>query len=171
MCSLTAALALKRPRKDGQAQVDRRGVERVDRFLQIHAKGIVGVELASHADQALGKVRVDTPIPNLVRIRQSAARDPAANPHVIQLLAMRTQARFDIAKTFPIGQLRKRQTQKLLETREAFDLVLATIAGDTTTKRCQRQVLGQLGENQLACVHERVPRKMTSQAHRSRFLS
>jgi hypothetical protein len=33
------------------------------------------------------------------------------------------------------------------------------LAGDTTTKRCQRQVLGQLGENQLACVHERVPQK------------
>jgi len=145
--------AKRRPRKDRQAQVDRGGVERVDGFLQIHAKRIVGVELAGHADQALREVRVDPPIPDLVRIRQSAARYAAANPHVIELFAMRAQTSFDIAKTFPIGQLRKRKAQKLLEASEAFDLVLPAISGDTTTKRRQRQVLGQLGENQLACVH------------------
>jgi hypothetical protein len=161
----------RRPGKDRQTQVDRRGVERVHRLFQIDTKGIVGVELASHADQSLREVGIDTPIPNFVRIRQSAARDAAANPHVIKLLAMRAQARFDIAKTFSIRQLRKSQAQKLLEACEAFDLVLPVVAGDTTTKRRQRQVLGQLRENQLACVHERVPRKMISQAHRSCFLS
>lgn len=160
-----------RPRKHRQTQVARRGVERVHRLFQIDAKGIVGVELARHADQSLREVCVDTPIPNFVRIRQGAARDAAANPHVIKLLAMRPQACFDIAKAFPISQLRKRQTQKLLEAREALDLVLPAIAGHAATKRRQRQVLGQLSENQLACVHERVPRKMTSPAHRSRFLS
>jgi hypothetical protein len=161
----------RRPWKDRQTQVDRRGVERVHRLFQIDAKGIVGVELASHGDQSLGEVCVDTPIPNFVRIRQSAARDAAANPHVIKLLAMRTQACFDIAKTFPISQPRKRQTQKLLEACEALDLVLPAVAGHAATKRRQRQVLGQLSENQLPCVHDRDPRKMTSQAHGSRFLS
>ena len=160
----------RRPRKD-QTQIDRRRVERVHGLLQIHAKRIRGVKLACHADQALGEVRVDAPIANFVRIRQRAARDQAANAHVIQLLAMRPQARFDVAQTFPISQLRKRQAKKLLEAREALDLVFPVVAGDTTAKRRQRQVLGQLSENQLACVHGRDLRKMTSQTHRSRFLS
>src|ERR1700722_15471914 len=72
---------------------------------------------------------------------------------------MRVQAGFDITQTFAVSQLRKGQTQKLLETREALGLVLAVVAGDTASKRRQRQVLGQLGENELSFVHVNDPQK------------
>ena len=84
---------------------------------------------------------------------------------------MRMQARFDIAQIFAVNQLGKGQTQKRLQTREAVELVLPVIEGDTTTKRRQRQELGQLGENELSGVHVSDPRQMTSQAHNCRRIS
>ena len=44
---------------------------------------------------------------------------------LIKLVALRSQARFYIAQAFPVSQLSKRQAQKLLETGEILDLVLA----------------------------------------------
>ena len=99
----------------------------IQRLLQ--AKSILGVQLASHADQALSEVCVDTPVSRFVRIRQRTARDATVNIHMVQFLAMRTQARFDIAQAFPVSQLRKGQSQKLLETREGLDLVLPRRSG------------------------------------------
>jgi hypothetical protein len=130
------------PRKDRQAQVDGRGVQRVDRFLQIDAKGLVDIELARHDDQALREVGVDAPVAHLVRIGQRAAGNAAANAHVVELVALRSQARLDIAQALSVCQLSKRQAQKLFETREVLDLVLARIERHTPAKRGQRQMLG-----------------------------
>jgi hypothetical protein len=147
-----------------QAKIDGRGVQRVDRFLQVYAKGFVEIELARYADQALREVGIDPPIAHFVGIRQRAAGDAASNAHVVQLLALRPQARLDVAQTLAVGQLGERQAQKLLEAAEALDLVLAPVRRHTPAKCRQRQMLGQLCKNQLACMHERYPRKWSSQA-------
>jgi len=82
---------------------------------------------------------------------------------VIKLVALRSQARFYIAQAFPVSQLSKRQAQKLLETGEILDLVLARIKRHTPAKCGQRQMLGQLCKNQLAYTHKQYPRKWPSQ--------
>jgi hypothetical protein len=46
-------------------------------------------------------------------------------------------------------------SRRLPEARETLDLVFSVVAADTATKRRQRQVLRQLRENQLACLHVR----------------
>jgi hypothetical protein len=48
--------------------------------------------------------------------------------------------------------LREGQAEKLLETREALDLVLAAVRTDAATKRRKRKMARQLCENQLARV-------------------
>ena len=40
------------PRKDTQAEVDRRGIECVDRLFQLDRKAVVGVKLPGRVDQA-----------------------------------------------------------------------------------------------------------------------
>jgi hypothetical protein len=56
------------------------------------------------------------------------------------------QARFDVAQTLAIGQLRERHRQILIEARERFDLVLAVVTRHTATKRRKRQVSHDLCE-------------------------
>jgi hypothetical protein len=60
----------RRPAKDRQTQIDRRRVERVNRFGQVHAEGFLGIQAACDADQALGKARVDTPIAGRIGVGQ-----------------------------------------------------------------------------------------------------
>ena len=56
------------PGKNAQAQVDSRGVECVDRMLQLHGKAVAGVELSGSLDQAHREIHVDATIPLLVGI-------------------------------------------------------------------------------------------------------
>ena len=107
----------------------------------------------------LREVGVDAPVAHFVGVGQRAARNAAANAHVIELVALRAQARFDVAQALAVGQLGERHAQKLIEAGEALDLVLAAIRRHTTAKCRQRQMLRDLREHQLAYVHVRHPRK------------
>ena len=111
-----------RPRKQRQAQVDGRGVERVDGVLQVDAEGLVDIQRSRDADQALGEVGVDAPVAHVVGIGQRIARHRGANAQVVELGALRAQAGFDVAQTLAIGQLRERHAQELIQTRERLTL-------------------------------------------------
>ena len=60
--------AKRRPGKHGQAQVDGRGIEGVDRVRQFHAKRVRRIEFSRLGDQSLGKVGVDAPVAPFVGI-------------------------------------------------------------------------------------------------------
>ena len=141
--------AKRRPGKDRETKIDCRGVQRVDRLVQIHAKRLVDIQLPSHRNQTLRERSIDTPIAYLVRIRERASRNPTSYSHVIELVALRPQASLDVAKTLAVGELREGQAEKLLETGEALDLVLAAVRGDAATKRRERQMARQLCENRV----------------------
>ena len=132
--------AKRRPGKDRKTKIDRRGVERVDGLVQIHAERLVDIQLPSHRNQALRERCIDTPVAHLVRICERAARNPTSYPHVIALVALRPQARLDVAKTLAVGELREGQAEKLLQAREALDLVLAAVRGHAATKRREWQM-------------------------------
>ena len=61
-----------RPRKQHQAQIDGRGIQCVDGFLQIHAEGLVGVEPTGDSDQMLRELRIDSPVARFVGIGEHA---------------------------------------------------------------------------------------------------
>ncbi len=48
-----------RPRRYRQTQIDSRGIERVDGFLQIDAEGLLRIQRPGDADQALGKIGIE----------------------------------------------------------------------------------------------------------------
>jgi hypothetical protein len=63
--------ALRRgPRKQGQTQIDQRGVQCIDGFVQLHRERLVGIESARNLDQALSELGVDTPIARSIGMRQ-----------------------------------------------------------------------------------------------------
>src|ERR1700688_590186 len=57
-------------RKYRQTQIDRRGVQRVDGFLEIDTEGLLRIQRSGDADQALGKIGIDVPVAHSVGIGQ-----------------------------------------------------------------------------------------------------
>jgi hypothetical protein len=71
------------PGKNGQAQIDRRCIQGVNRVLKFHCQRFLLVEFPGDAYQMMGKIGVDAPVPRFVRFRQGAAGNFAADAHVI----------------------------------------------------------------------------------------
>ena len=90
------------PGKQRQAQIDRRGIQRVDGILQVHAEGLVHIELARDPDQVLRELGIDAPVARFVRIGQGAAGHRCADPQVVELGALSTQAGGDVAQALAI---------------------------------------------------------------------
>jgi hypothetical protein len=60
----------------------------------------------------------------------------------------------DVAQTFPPRQLCERKTAKLIEARETLDLALTVIAIHAATERRQRQMIHDLGKDELTLRHD-----------------
>ena len=148
-------LAKAGPGKQRERQVDRRGVERIGRVRQFHRKAVVRIEFARHVDEAQREVAIDAPVARLVGIGERASGDVATDAEVVELGRMGAQAGFDIAQTLPERQLREGHGQELIEMGERQRWVFARIPGHAASKRVQRQMIHQLGEHQLACIHWR----------------
>ncbi len=72
------------PRVSQQTQIDRLGVEGVDRRIQFDRQRILGIQGACHGDQMLRKVGVDLQMPCGVGIGRRVARNGlAAQAHVV----------------------------------------------------------------------------------------
>src|SRR5450631_2143787 len=125
------------------------------------AKGFVDIQLASDADQALREVGVDAPVARGVRIGQRIARDLTADTHVVELLGLRAQTRFDVPQALAKRQLRKRHAQKLILTGEALDLVVAPIARYASRQGLLRKVFHELRKYQFPRMHQ-IPRSFGS---------
>jgi hypothetical protein len=73
---------------------------------------------------------------------------------VIKSIAHRTQTGLDVAKAFPESQLSEGHTQKLIETGEAFDLVIAPVSVDAFPEFVKGQEIHELGENRCGSIHQ-----------------
>ena len=69
------------------------------------------------------------------------------------MLALHAQIDLDIAQRLARGQLSKRQSQELIETREVFDFVLRAPGLDHTAECLQRQISHDLRKDELTRVH------------------
>jgi hypothetical protein len=128
----------------------------------------LGIKPPRDGDQALSEVAVNAPVACGVGIGQGVARDQvAAQAHVIELGGLGAKARFDVAQTLSVSQLREGHAQVLVEAGEALDLVFACVTRDTAPQRGQRQMLHQLCEHELALVHRCSLRRSSSQGRRS----
>lgn len=141
-----------RPRKNRQAQIDRRRVEDAYGLFQLHGERFVSMKGASLGDERAGEAGVDAPVALLVGTGQRVARNVAPKAHVIKLFLMRVQAGFDVAQTFAIRELRKSQTKELIEARKTLDFVVALVALHAMTKLGQGQQVHQLSKNRPATV-------------------
>jgi hypothetical protein len=96
-------------------------------LIQFDPKGVVGIEATRLADENLGKVGIDAPIPDLIGMSQSVAGDIAAKTHMIEFSLSRTETGFDVSEALPISELSKRHAEKLVPARKVFDFVVAMV--------------------------------------------
>ena len=122
-------------------------------MVEIDAERFVGVQRARGGDQGMGECRENTPIPILVGIGQGTPGYGAAKPHVIEFASYRTEACFDVAQAFPIGQLREDHCQILIPIRELPRPRPMMVLGYAFVKFFLREIRHQFGENETSCVH------------------
>ena len=109
VCSLTADLVERnsRPWKHRQAQVDGGRVQRVDGVVELQPQVLVAIQGASDANHGLRERGVDAPVPAPIGVGERVARHPTTDTHVIELVLMSAQTRFDIAQALAEGELRE----------------------------------------------------------------
>ena len=141
------------PGEQGQAQVDGGGIQGIGGVVEGDAEVVVQEQRPGEANQLVGQLLVDAPVPVLVGLGQGVAGDVTANAQMVQLAAGRAQAQFDVAQALPPGQLGKGQAEELIPAGERADAVVALIAGDAAGEQVVRDMVHQLGENGAAFVH------------------
>ena len=107
------------PGEQREAQVDGGRVQSVEGLIEIHADRMAGVQGPRDANQDLGEISINLPVARLVGVGQCRACDLAAESHVVELGAERTQAGFDVAQAFAVGQLGERHAEELIPAGEA----------------------------------------------------
>src|SRR5271163_3307675 len=144
------------PREEGQAKIDGRGIEGVNRLFQVDSQRIFDVQFSGVCNEDLSKVGVNAPVAILVGLGQSVACDTATKAKVIKFGFHRIQAGFDIAQTVSTGQLSKCHAEKLIETRELPDTIIALVLADAAIEIALRQRIHELREEILPDVHRQV---------------
>src|SRR5260370_4453668 len=73
---------------------------------------------------------------------------------MIQLVARRTQAGFDVAQALAVGQLGKGHRKKLIPAGETTQPAVAIVTLDNAPEIAHRKEAYQLGEDRAALIHE-----------------
>ena len=135
------------PGEKRKTEVYRCGIEGIDGLLEFQTEIIVGIEIAGLMDEHLGEVRVDSPVTGFIGVGQGVTGNVAADPHVIQSIPHRTQAGLNVAEALPKSQMSEGHAEELIETGEAFDLVIAAVSLDAFSELIKRQELHNLVED------------------------
>ena len=107
-----------------------------------------------YADQVLRQIGKHCPRSRSIGIGQRVARNRlAAKSQAIKMLPSRAKIDLDVAQRLASSQLGEREREKLVEAGERLDLVLGAPPRNHARKRHQRQMLHDLCEDELACLH------------------
>ena len=141
------------PREQGQAEVDRRRIERVRGLGQRDREGLVQIQAPGVPDEDLREVGEDPPIAGLVRIGERAPRDAAAEPDVVQLRLEGAQARLDVAQALAVRQLGEDQTEQVVVAGERPEPARARVPRHAALEGAPGDDVHHLGEHGAARIH------------------
>ena len=146
-------LAKLRPWEQGKTQVDGGRVERIEGMVEFQPDRILGMKWSGDADQMLRKIGEDTPVVSFIGIGQSGARNLAAEAHVIEFAAHRSETRLNITQTLPVSELSESHRQILIPARQTSVMAVAAIASNALLELVMGKVGDQLREDGPASIH------------------
>ena len=120
------------PGEQAQTQIDRGGVQLVSHGVQIAAKVIPGIQLASNPNEFQGKCFVNPPTTVSIRMSQCVSRDMSSDAQMVALPAGGAQAQLNVAQAVPPGQLGERHAVVLISTGEGLGSKIPPIVVDAT---------------------------------------
>ena len=92
-----------RPREEGQTKVDGRGIEGVDRLIQLDREPILSIEFARVGDENVREIGIDSPVALLIGLGQSIACDRTAKAEMIEFGFDGVQTGFDVAEAVSVS--------------------------------------------------------------------
>ena len=140
------------PWKEGQAEIDSRGIQCVHRLVDVFVKRLRRVELPCPPDQVLGQIGVDAPVTCFIGFRQSGASNRTRQTQLRPSTGYRVQARFNVAQAFAMGQLGENQTNELCPAGEMPNFVIAAVPADTAVKLLSVDHRENLRKNERALI-------------------
>lgn len=141
------------PREQLQAEVDRRGVQRVRVGVEVRQLAVHRQFDPRRVDHRHRGVHEDAVVPPLVGLRQRAAGHAAADPAVVTAAPQRRQARDRVAEARAPRELREDHAQELIHARERPHTPVAVVASHGVLESTSGQEFDQLGEDAAALVH------------------
>ena len=118
------------PWEETQREIDRGGIQSVNRVLQFQSKILSGVKDARLAHESFGKIFPESPVPLLVGIGQGGLGNSLSKTKMVESFASGVETGGYVAQSFPPGQLRKGHADQLLSTTEMPYLALRVVALD-----------------------------------------
>ena len=149
------------PGKQFQTKINGSRVKSVYRFIEFQPKVIFSIKGSCMRDQYLGEISVDTPVPSLVCFCKGTSGNTAFNAHVVSFFGNSSQAGFDIPQTFPVSQLSKGHTKKLVPAGECSHSFITLVSLDTPTEFMHGEKIHNLRENQPAGIHMQPPESLS----------
>ena len=147
------------PVEQAQAQIDRCGVQHVDRVLQVQADQIyIAVKLARSTYQQSGHVSPNAPIARFVGIGQRQSMNAVTQTHGIKFARIYTKGHRDISQAFALSQLSKSHQSRQFRTGHATNTYVAAVAVHYSCKTGPRDEFHQLDKKCLSNIHDLIPR-------------
>jgi hypothetical protein len=87
------------PRKQGKRQVDCRGIQRIDRIVQIDAEIFFGIKGLGFADQTLCEILPNPPVPVFVGFGQRRFGNRFRETKMIKRVGTSVETGSDVAQT------------------------------------------------------------------------
>ena len=143
------------PRKEGQREIDRAGIECVDGIVQLDAKIFPCIQNPCFADQAFGEILPDPPVPLFVGIRQGGSGNRTAEPQVVECRGLCIEAGDDIPQPVAPSQLSEGHADELLSTPEMPDPRVGIVTPHQTVERLAMDEIENLGQDESAGIHAR----------------
>ena len=160
-----------RTRKYRKTQIDRGGVQGVDRVRELHVKRFCSIQVSCFANKDLREISPDAPVTRFISIRQRRTRYCIAQSHVAELRRLSRQTSFYVAKTFASSQLRKSHHSKLLAARQRTRPRIPVVTRNDASKACPRYEVHDLREQRLADIHGGVSGLATRKTSRKSALT
>ena len=154
-----------RPREEREREIDSRGVQCVNRVVDVEPEVLPGVERTGFAHEGLGQILPEPPVARFVGIGQGRFGQRFPEAQMVAGMGPCIQAVDNIPQSFPPRPLGKRHADELLATAEMPHAGLGIVALHQAVERLSVDQIEKLGQYKSAGIHARKLGPISNASH------